>query len=113
MALDWVKEFRAAVTVCDTAGVILDMNEAAITAFAKYGGRELIGTNLLDCHPEPSRTKLKTMLDTQQTNVYTIEKAGNKTLIYQTPWYEKAEYRGFLEIALPLPDNMPHFNRDE
>jgi hypothetical protein len=112
MALDWVTEFQGAVTVCDAVGIILEMNETAITVFADYGGRALIGTNLLDCHPEPSRSKLRTMLELKQTNVYTIEKNGKRKLIYQAPWYEEGQYRGLVEVALPLPDDVPHFNRD-
>lgn len=49
---DWIKQFPAAVTVCDCKGVILDMNDRAAQTFEKEGGRVLIGKNLLDCHPE-------------------------------------------------------------
>ena len=72
----WVKEFPGDITVCDAAGVILEMNDGAVEAFHKQGGAGLIGTNLLDCHPEPSRTKLEGMLASGASNVYTIEKAG-------------------------------------
>ncbi len=59
--IDWVKEFPASITVCDIEGVILYMNDLAIEVFKDDGGVSLIGTNLLECHPEPSRTKLKNM----------------------------------------------------
>ena len=58
----WAKEFPAAITVCDAAGVILEMNDLAAAAFEKDGGRRLVGANLLDCHPEPSRTQVREML---------------------------------------------------
>ena len=32
------------------------MNEQAAKAYATQGGKALIGTNLLDCHPEPARS---------------------------------------------------------
>ena len=82
----WVHEFPGAVTVCDRAGVIVEMNARAIATFAADGGAALIGTNVLDCHPEPSRTQLAGLLATGARNVYTIEKAGVKKLIYQAPW---------------------------
>jgi hypothetical protein len=51
-------------------------------------------------------------METQQTNVYTIEKNGVKKLIYQAPWYEEGQYCGFLELSLEIPFEMPHFNRE-
>ena len=58
----WVKEAPYAITVCDKQGIILAMNDRSRQAFADYGGAELIGTNLLDCHPEPSKSKLHDLL---------------------------------------------------
>lgn len=108
----WIEEFPGAVTVCDPDGVILAMNaHAADGVFAADGGRALIGRNVLDCHPEPSRTKLAGMLRDRSTNVYTIEKNGVKKLIYQTPWFENGEYAGFVEISLEIPFDMQHFVR--
>ena len=108
----WVREFPAAITVCDAKGVLLTMNNRACATFEADGGEALIGTNLLDCHPEPSRTKVKQMLETGSPNVYTIEKGGIKKLIYQSPWFQDGAYAGFIELSLPIPEAMPHFNRD-
>ena len=110
-SVPWAKEFPGDVTVCDAAGVILDMNDGAAKAFQKQGGRSLIGTNLLDCHPEPSRTRVQEMLASGQVNAYTIEKGGVRKLVYQTPWYENGERRGLVEIVLTLPEPLPHFVR--
>jgi len=108
---NWFNEFPGAVTICDPDGVILDMNERSAQAFAADGGRDLIGTNMLDCHPEPARSKVVELLRIQQKNVYTIEKHGVNKLIYQTPWFENGEYRGFIELSLEIPAEMPHFIR--
>jgi transcriptional regulator with PAS, ATPase and Fis domain len=107
----WVHEFPGAVTVCDKDGIILVMNQGAIEAFETMGGESLIGKNLLDCHPEPSRTKLRQMLEAGKANIYTIEKKGKKELIYQSPWYVDGEYAGFVELQLDIPSEMPHFIR--
>jgi transcriptional regulator with PAS, ATPase and Fis domain len=109
---DWVKEFPVSVTVCDTEGRILEMNERSREVFAADGGAALVGTNVLDCHPEPSRTKLAAMLRDRRTNVYTIKKNGKKKLIYQAPWHREGVYAGFIELAFEIPWDMPHFNRD-
>jgi len=108
---DWTKELPLAITVCDARGIVLDMNEAAQQTFAADGGAALLGTNVLDCHPEPARSKLQTLLDEQRGNAYTIEKNGRKKLIYQVPWYRDGEFAGLVEFSLPLPDDMPHFLR--
>jgi len=108
----WVKEFTCPVTVCDPQGIILEMNDEAAEVFKDDGGRGLIGTNVLDCHPEPARSELEGMLAEQRRNVYTIEKKGVKKLIYQSPWYLNGEYAGFIEMAFEIPFDMPHFVRD-
>lgn len=110
--IPWAKEFPGSITVCDADGIILEMNEGAANAFEKDGGQALVGTNLLDCHPEPSRTKVCQMLASGEANAYTVEKDGVKKLIYQAPWYEDGQYRGLVEISLVLPDPLPHFVRD-
>jgi len=108
----WVKEFSGAITVCDVDGLILEMNDQAIRSCQDEGGIELLGSNLLECHPEPARSKLRELMNKRQVNVYTINKNNVRKLIYQTPWYRNGQYSGFMEIAIVIPDSMPHFNRD-
>ena len=110
---EWVEEFAVACTVCDTEGRILEMNGASRRGFAADGGGELVGRNVLDCHPEPSRTQLADMLKDRATNVYTIRKNGKKKLIYQAPWFKDGVYAGFVEMSLEIPWDMPHFDRDK
>lgn len=109
---EWVGGSPVAITVCDAEGRIIEMNARSREVFAADGGGKLIGTNVLDCHPEPSRSKLAAMMAGRQANVYTIQKNGRKKLIYQAPWYKDGLYAGFVELSLELPADMPHFNRD-
>lgn len=88
------------------------MNDKAIDAFQEDGGEQLLGKNLLDCHPEHARLQIEEMLQKQKSNYYTIEKRGVKKLIYQVPWYEDGRYAGFVELSLPVPFEMLHFIRD-
>ncbi len=111
MKSGWVKEIPVAITVCDSDGTILEMNDKSCESFADDGGKELIGRNVLDCHPEPARATLEHLLSSGSSNVYTIEKQGKKKLIFQSPWYENGEYRGLVEISIPIPFDMPHFVR--
>jgi transcriptional regulator with PAS, ATPase and Fis domain len=110
-AFAWVQEFPGAVTVCDRDGIILAMNDKSARTFENDGGAALIGSNLFGCHPEPARTKLQELLAAGRPNIYTIEKKGVKKLIYQSPWYEKGVYSGFVELSLEIPFEVPHFVR--
>lgn len=107
----WVEEFAGSVLVCDPDGIILEMNARSVASYAEDGGLGLIGKNLFNCHSEASQTTLKSMMEARTTNVYTISKKGKKKLIYQSPWYEEGEYRGFIEISVEIPEDMAHFNR--
>ena len=108
---NWVKEFQAAITVCDKDGIILSMNDRAARTFQKDGGCALIGKSLMDCHPEPARSKLSQMLKNPVTNCYTIEKNGVKKMIYQAPWHENGQFMGYVEMSMEIPFEMPHFIR--
>ena len=108
---EWVREFEGSVIVCDENGMITEMNDRAAKSYAAEGGRALIGVNVLRCHPEPARTKLAGLMAGRTKNVYTIEKAGVKKLIYQSPRMEGGEFRGFVELSLEIPFDMPHFIR--
>jgi transcriptional regulator with PAS, ATPase and Fis domain len=110
-ALDWIRGFPASITVCDRNGVLLEMNDRAAQVFAADGGRDLIGRNILDCHPEPARGKTEHLLASGAANVYTIEKQGVKKLIYQAPWYRDGQFAGLVELSIELPADLPHFVR--
>ncbi len=110
--IDWADLFPGAVTFCDREGIIIYMNSKAIEQFKDDGGEALVGTNLLDCHPEPSKTQLKEMLEKEINNTYTIEKKDRKILIHQTPWYDKdGLYGGLVEVSFDIPDILPNKKR--
>lgn len=108
----WTKEFPASITVCDSNGMIIEMNDKSCETFKKDGGKKLVGQNLLDCHPEPAKSKLEDLLETKKKNVYTIEKDGKKKLILHSPWFINGIYKGIVELSLEIPFEMPHFIRD-
>jgi len=108
---EMLKELPFAVTVCDTEAIILYMNDRSISTFQKYGGAELIGTNLFLYHHGASADKLRELLDTQTKNAYTIEKNGIKKMIYQSPWFKEGKFAGLIELSLEIPMEMPHFSR--
>lgn len=109
MSPDWAEHFPGAITVCDREGIILYMNDQARRVLA--GDKEMVGLNVLSCHPEPARSKLADLLATGRSNTYTIEKNGNRKIIHQVPWYQDGEYRGLVELSLAIPWELPHFVR--
>jgi transcriptional regulator with PAS, ATPase and Fis domain len=109
----WVKEVPAEVMVCDPHGIILEMNAEADKIFEQDGGSDLLGTNVLDCHPEPSRTKLIGMMEKQLSNAYTSTENGEKRFFFQSPWTRDGQYAGFVEISFQVPEKILHFKRGE
>ena len=92
----WADGMNCAVTVCDTEGVILYMNEKARATYIRHGN--LIGSNLFGCHEGGS-------------NAYTIEKQGVRKMIYQTAWRTGDKVGGLVEISMEIPAEMPHYIR--
>jgi transcriptional regulator with PAS, ATPase and Fis domain len=107
----WMEGIDVAVTVCDREGIILYMNARAAQTFAATGGRALVGKNLMKCHPEPARQKIRCIMATGTSNNYTIEKNGVKKLIHQAPWYHDGEMGGLVEFSMAIPFELPHFKR--
>ena len=104
--MNWADKLPMPLTICDEEGIILYMNPASIESFNKDGGSNLIGTKLLDCHPEPSKTQLKKMLKAQTGHTYSVEKNGKKKIIHEVPWYKNDKFAGLMEISIQLPENM-------
>ena len=109
---DWFEELGAAVTVTAADGTILRMNAASIATFAADGGAELIGRSVFDCHPEPARSRTAQLYKDERANHYTIRKQGRKKIIHQLPWYRDGVFAGVVELSIPIPGELPHFDRD-
>ncbi len=105
---NWSDEFKGSVTVCDREGVITYVNQHAQNKSENF----LPGTNLLDCHPEPARTKVEAMLRTPAFNTYTVEKGGIKKLVHQSPVFKNGVFNGIVEISFEIPKELPNIKRD-
>ena len=108
----WTNQVACAVTVTEADGTITEMNPVSIATFANYGGAALIGSDVFACHPEPSRMQLESMFKTRQANHYTIRKNGQRKIIHQLPLMKDGVFQGYVEISIPIPDDLPHFERD-
>jgi transcriptional regulator with PAS, ATPase and Fis domain len=112
MVPDWAKELPLSITVTDNEANIIYMNDKAVSTFSKYGGETLIGKSLFDCHNPVSADTIRQLLETGDTNVYTIEKQGQKKLIWQSAWFIDDKISGLVEISIVLTADMPHHKRD-
>ena len=112
MKTDWFNGIPIAITVSDCEGNILEMNDASAKVFEKYGGRELIGDKLENYHKQHSIDIMQRLLtESDSTNVYTIEKNGQKKMIFQTTWKQDGKIAGLIEFSLVIPMEMPHYIR--
>lgn len=99
---------RAAVVICDLEHTIIYMNPVAIERYTKWGGKELLGKSLLDCHNEKSREMILRVLkwfkaSADNNIVYTFFNAKENKDVYMVAlrnedgdligYYEKHEYR--------------------
>lgn len=107
---DWAKTLPLAVTVCDADARIIYMNERSQETFSP--DKDIIGTDLLQYHPERAQKMIRQMLATGETNTYTIRKRGQRKIIHQAPWYdEDGKIAGLVELSIPIPDDILHYER--
>ena len=113
MKTGWLNGIPVAITVSDCEGNIIEMNDASAIVFEKYGGRELIGDKLENYHKLHSIAIMERLLsEGGATNVYTIEKKGQKKMIFQTSWKQDGKIAGLIEFSFVIPMEMPHFKRE-
>lgn len=99
------------VTVCDTQGVILYMNERSIATFSPEG-QSLAGHNLREFHSDRSWDIICRLLAERTSNEYTIEKKGVNKLIKQSCWYHNdGQLGGLVELSIVTTADMPHYVR--
>ena len=106
----WADEVDYAVTIADKDCNIIYMNRRSRETFCK-NGEDLIGKNLMDCHPEHARSTIRRLLKDGGSNVYSITKKGVKKLIFQSAWMIDGEIAGLVETSMVLPENLRHFDR--
>ncbi|MDX2444609.1 MAG: PAS domain-containing protein [Bacteroidales bacterium] len=109
--MNWAEYLPLPLTICDAEGTIIYMNPASLESFNKDGGGDLIGSNLLDCHPEPSKSQLKKMLEDQTGHTYSVEKNGKKKLIHEVPWYKDGKFAGLIELSIKIPEELKEIKK--
>ena len=102
-----IEQDRSAVVICNLEHEIIYMNPSAIENYRKWGGRELLGQSLLNCHNQQSRDKIEKVIEWFKTSkehnmVYTFYNQKQNKDVYMVAlrdqdrligYYEKHEYR--------------------
>jgi transcriptional regulator with PAS, ATPase and Fis domain len=109
----WLDGLKVSMIVCDHEGKILFLNSTAARQYAKDGGLALVGKNLRDCHKAESSDRIARLIAKGEPNHYTITKNGRKRMVHQMPWFDGDRCAGLVEFVMDIPDELPHFNRDQ
>ena len=102
------EEDHSAIVICNLDHEIIYMNPAAKERYAKWGGPQLMGQNLLQCHNASSKQKIEKVLkwfreSEDHNRVFTFYNEKEKKDVYMIAlrdaeseligYYEKHEYR--------------------
>ena len=82
---------RAAVVICDLEHTIIYMNPAAINRYQRWGGKDLLGKSLLDCHNDNSKELIIKVLEW-------FGRSGENNLVYTS--YNEKENKDIYMVAL-------------
>ncbi len=103
-----IDQDTASVVLCDLQHTIIYMNPAAIRNYAKYGGAQLIGRSLLNCHNANSNNRIQQVVDwfaasPEHNIIYTYHNEKQNKDVYMVAlrdadgtligYYEKHEFR--------------------
>ena len=102
LTYDYFKAVPFSVTICDRDGIVVYMNDASKQEYADDGGGALIGKSLVNCHPEPARSKLVALLENPVENSYIFRNGPRPLFIYDVPWIEEGIALGIIELLIPL-----------
>ncbi len=103
-----IDQDHASVVICNLEHTIIYMNPASINNYAKWGGAELVGKSLLNCHNPNSNELIKKVVDwfgqkTDNNKVHTFYNEKQNKDVYMIAlrdeeknligYYEKHEFR--------------------
>lgn len=103
-----IDQDQCAVVICNLEHEIIYMNPAAAARYVKWGGAELLGKCLLDCHNDKSVERIHKVLDwfgesNDHNRVFTSHNEKENKDVYMVAlrdeggrligYYEKHEYR--------------------
>ena len=110
MDTSWSEEVPVGIVVCNAEGIVEWMNDRAARIFKVSGGMDLVGSNLMDCHPERAQGKVRQLFEKKEPYCYTVETNGTTAMLYQAPRYVDGVFKGFVEFIYTLPADIPRLD---
>jgi len=107
-----VEALPAEVAAWEAAGILSGMNTCAGMLFKDAGDGCRPGSEVLACHPEPSRTKFPGTLAFQTSNAYLNTNKGEKRFFFLSPWYPGGRFAGFVETSFVVPGKIPQLVKE-
>ena len=107
----WVKEFPVAVTVTAADGTIVEMNDRSLQVLRRTEAQPSCARASLIAIPRPPAPRPWNSTSEKLPITTPSRKKGQKKIIHQIPWTQDGAFAGFVEISIPIPDELPHFDR--
>ncbi len=103
---------NAVIVIADENFVIQYINNIGALNYARFGGKNIVGTSLFDCHKPESHQPIKDMYESFKNNsVKVVEKsipmAGKQKKILYLPIFQDNEFKGVNEIQYFTPPLNP------
>ncbi len=97
-----IDQDRCSVVICNTAHEIIYMNPAAVQSYEKWGGSDLIGKSILDCHNQASAERIREVTDwfaadESHNIVYTFHNEKQNKDVYMVALREEGKLIGYYE----------------
>jgi DUF438 domain-containing protein len=109
---DWAKEIDASLIILNKNSNIVKMNDKAQRIFDAKKNK-LIGKKAFGCHPAFALPRLKKLLKSGKTDVYTTQTRKSKTLVFHTPVHKDGKYIGYAELEIPIRKDMRNLIRGD
>ena len=68
---DFFKEINVSITISDTEGNVLYMNDKSKSVFS-----DMVGKNMMNCHKQSSQETIKRLISEKETPARMLEKYG-------------------------------------
>ncbi len=97
-----IDQDRCAVVICNIEHEIIYMNPAAVQSYEKWGGADLIGKSILNCHNPASGERIREVVDwfaadESHNMIYTFHNEKQNKDVYMVALREEGKLIGYYE----------------
>lgn len=97
-----IDQNRCAVVICNIEHEIIYMNPAAVQSYEKWGGADLVGKSILNCHNPASGERIREVADWFAADeghnmIYTFHNEKQNKDVYMVALREEGKLIGYYE----------------